>query len=163
MKAEYIYSCIDHINNLSLTDEKHPLGVLTSINRNDWASLREKLVNLGNSEALNKIDSSLYCISLDDHDSNDYDDMAHNFLHGNPLNRWFDKSFQLIVTKNANAAINFEHSWGDGVAVLRLFTELFADVEKFEHVTTDTNIDNVKGMPKELIQKLGKLLRQNIS
>ena len=43
------------------------------------------------------------------------------------LHRWFDKSFQLIVTRGGHAAINFEHSWGDGVAVLRLFNELYKD------------------------------------
>lgn len=26
--------------------------------------------------------------------------------------------------RNGNAAINFEHSWGDGVAVLRFFNEV---------------------------------------
>ena len=44
--------------------------------------------------------------------------------------RWFDKSFNLIVTKNGLSAINFEHSWGDGVAVLRFFNELY------RHTTT---------------------------
>ena len=41
--------------------------------------------------------------------------------------RWFDKSFQIIVCRNAMSAINFEHAWGDGVAVLRLFNELFKE------------------------------------
>lgn len=31
----------------------------------------------------------------------------------------------MIVTKNGLSAINFEHSWGDGVAVLRFFNELY--------------------------------------
>ena len=44
--------------------------------------------------------------------------------------RWFDKSFNLIVAKNGLSAINFEHSWGDGVAVLRFFNELY------KHTTT---------------------------
>ena len=39
-------------------------------------------------------------------------------------NRWFDKSFQLIVNSDARTALNFEHSWGDGVAVLRLMNEV---------------------------------------
>ena len=34
---------------------------------------------------------------------------------------------QLIVTKGGHSAINFEHSWGDGVAVLRLFEEIYKD------------------------------------
>ena len=43
------------------------------------------------------------------------------------LYRWFDKSFSLLLTKNAHAAVNFEHAWGDGVAVLRYFNEVYKD------------------------------------
>ena len=31
------------------------------------------------------------------------------------------------MSGNAHAAINFEHAWGDGVAVLRYFNEVFKD------------------------------------
>lgn len=31
------------------------------------------------------------------------------------------------MSKNGLAAINFEHSWGDGVAILRLFNEIYKD------------------------------------
>ena len=41
--------------------------------------------------------------------------------------RWFDKSFSLIVDKDGRAAVNFEHSWGDGVAVLRFVNEVHKD------------------------------------
>jgi len=41
--------------------------------------------------------------------------------------RWFDKCFTLIITKKGHSAINFEHSWGDGVAVLRYMIEIFKD------------------------------------
>ena len=41
--------------------------------------------------------------------------------------RWFDKSLQLIVAPGGHAAVNFEHSWGDGVAVLRFFNEIYMD------------------------------------
>ena len=40
------------------------------------------------------------------------------------LFRWFDKSFQLIIEGNGEAAIHFEHAWGDGVAVMRFFNEV---------------------------------------
>ena len=49
------------------------------------------------------------------------------YLHFFPFfDRWFDKSFQLILCKDGKAAINFEHAWGDGVAVLRFFNEVKA-------------------------------------
>ncbi|KHJ98986.1 Choline/Carnitine O-acyltransferase [Oesophagostomum dentatum] len=53
-------------------------------------------------------------------------------------NRWFDKSFQLIVDGNGQATINFEHSWGDGVAVLRLMEESYKDTNMHHFVTPDT-------------------------
>ena len=48
--------------------------------------------------------------------------------------RWFDKSFQVIIDKNGEGAVNFEHSWGDGVAILRYVIDMVDDVSK-NHVT----------------------------
>lgn len=83
---------------------------MTSENRDVWADLRNKLIDLGNEEALNAIDSSLYCIALDDTETNDPDDLSSNFLYGNSKNRWFDKNHTVIVNKDGNAGLNFEHS-----------------------------------------------------
>lgn len=43
------------------------------------------------------------------------------------LCRWYDKCFSLIVEPNGEAAVNFEHSWGDGVAVMSYFNAIFND------------------------------------
>lgn len=32
-------------------------------------------------------------------------------IHGRGNDRWFDKSFCLVVTKSANIGANVEHSW----------------------------------------------------
>jgi len=105
----------------------HPLGVLTSENRDVWAGLREKLVAAGNGEALRAVDSALFCLCLDDEDMRDHIHTSHNMLHGDGRNRWYDKSFSVVVARDGQAAINFEHSWGDGVAVLRFQNEVFRD------------------------------------
>ncbi len=76
------------------------------------------------------------------------------FLHGSGTDRWLDKSFQLILASNGQVsvclcvrallraagsishhsfslhtntqtALNFEHSWGDGVAVMRFVNEVY--------------------------------------
>ncbi|XP_069378643.1 carnitine O-palmitoyltransferase 2, mitochondrial [Paralichthys olivaceus] len=104
-----------------------PLGVLTSENRDVWAGLRERLIAAGNAEKLNLIDSAIFCLCLDDETMRDHIDISHNMLHGDGCNRWYDKSFSIILTKDGQAAINFEHSWGDGVAVLRFQNEIFKD------------------------------------
>lgn len=50
--------------------------------------------------------------------------------------RWFDKSLSVIVTKDGTTAINFEHSWGDGVAVLRFFNEIYNEITKSPFINT---------------------------
>ena len=39
--------------------------------------------------------------------------------------RWFDKSISYIVTPSGRTALNFEHAWGDGVAVMRLVNDVY--------------------------------------
>ena len=55
---------------------------------------------------------------------------------GSARDRWFDKSFQLIVSQDGEAAINFEHAWGDGIAVVRFANEVhdFVSSPAFEFV-----------------------------
>ncbi|KAM6218160.1 carnitine O-palmitoyltransferase 2, mitochondrial [Rhynchocyon petersi] len=100
---------------------------LPSENRDVWAELRQKLVSDGNAETLSKVDSAAFCLCLDDFPIKDLVHMSHSMLHGDGTNRWFDKSFNLIITEDGTAAVHFEHSWGDGVAVLRFFNEVFKD------------------------------------
>lgn len=104
-----------------------PLGVLTSENRDTWTGLRQKLLDAGNGEALQLVDTALFCLCLDEEVLRDHIHISHNMLHGDGCNRWYDKSFSVILAKDGQAAINFEHSWGDGVAVLRFQNEVFKD------------------------------------
>lgn len=67
--------------------------------------------------------------------------------------RWFDKSFSLIISKDGLAAVNFEHSWGDGVAVLRYIKDVFTDVNSNPYTCSTTAASNVS--PGNFIQKLG--------
>ena len=78
--------------------ESSGIGVFTSDDRDRWTELRRHLENnLGNSENLEKIDSALFAICLDDdwtHNEEKQDDSVRNLVSGiDPANRWFDKSF----------------------------------------------------------------------
>lgn len=112
-----------------------PLAYLTSENRDVWAELRQKLESGGNEEALRKVDSAVFCLCLDDFPIKDLVHLSHNMLHGDGSNRWFDKSFNLIIAKDGTAAVHFEHAWGDGVAVLRFFNEVFKDSTQAPAIT----------------------------
>lgn len=127
VKPAEIQSHLKHIMSDLTPAAAFPIGVLTSENRDVWAGLREKLLSAGNREVLGLIDSALFCLCLDDEAMRDHIHISHNMLHGDGCNRWYDKSFSIILTKDGQAAINFEHSWGDGVAVLRVQNEIFKD------------------------------------
>ena len=92
--------------------------------------------NAENRENFHLLDSAAFLICLDDIEFNgDIPQTCHNFLHGNHpespnLNRWFDKSFSIMITKDGEAAINFEHSWADGVTLLRFFADTINDSTK---------------------------------
>ncbi|XP_071760291.2 carnitine O-palmitoyltransferase 2, mitochondrial-like [Centroberyx gerrardi] len=122
-----IQSHLKYILSDSTPAPAFPLGVLTSENRDVWAGLRDKLLAAGNGEALQIVDSALFCLCLDDESMRDHSHIAHNMLHGDGCNRWYDKSFSIILTKDGQASINFEHSWGNGVTVLRFQNEIFKD------------------------------------
>lgn len=62
--------------------------------------------------------------------------------------RWFDKSISLQISQDGYAAVNFEHAWGDGVAVLRFVQDIYKDSKENPFVTPSTkpyddNIQNV--------------------
>ncbi|XP_051950512.1 carnitine O-palmitoyltransferase 2, mitochondrial-like [Xyrauchen texanus] len=142
-----------------------PLGVLTSENRNTWAGLRQKLLDSGNGEALNLVDTALFCLCLDEEDMRDHIHISHNMLHGDGCNRWYDKSFSIILAKDGQAAINFEHSWGDGVAVLRFQNEVFKDTTEKPLVgpgSPPASVDSASAV-KQLEFKLNAELEAGIS
>lgn len=64
----------------------HSLGYLTSMNRDDWAAIREE-VCLHNSEQLNAIDSALFVLCLDDSEPTDAESLSHAMLHNYGANR----------------------------------------------------------------------------
>uniref|UniRef100_A0A1B0D7K2 Choline/carnitine acyltransferase domain-containing protein n=1 Tax=Phlebotomus papatasi TaxID=29031 RepID=A0A1B0D7K2_PHLPP len=120
---------------------QHPLGIMTTQNRNQWAQFRQHLEGLSerNRRNLQLLDSGILCVCLDDisYSPEDVTCRVRDYLFSNASNRWFDKSLSVTVSKDTRAAITFEHSWGDGVAVLRYFNELYKELSTQPIVTDD--------------------------
>uniref|UniRef100_A0A1I8QD12 Choline/carnitine acyltransferase domain-containing protein n=1 Tax=Stomoxys calcitrans TaxID=35570 RepID=A0A1I8QD12_STOCA len=121
-----------------------PLGVLTSSERNQWARVRQHMIksSINNELLTQQIDTALFCICLDTAEDPVYSESDpipafKSMLAGKATNRWFDKSLSMLLTADGTAAINFEHSWGDGVAVLRYFNEVFKETMNRPFVSTD--------------------------
>ncbi|EDW93877.1 carnitine O-palmitoyltransferase 2, mitochondrial [Drosophila yakuba] len=122
-----------------------PLGALTSGQRDEWAKTRQQFVsNSKNADLLEReVDAALFCVCLDGDEDGVFDEnrqepLLKHLLAGKAQNRWFDKSISLLISADGTTAINFEHSWGDGVAVLRYFNELYKDTLKQPFVSTET-------------------------
>ena len=106
------------------------LSWCTTSNRDDWAAARDSL-DASTLQALAKLESAACLVCLDDCEAHTTRDMGHLLLHGqasatpnSPINRWFDKSLQYIVTKNGKAGLNGEHSMMDGMPVVTLADKL---------------------------------------
>jgi len=103
-----------------------PVAALTSTDRDTWADARvELLLNQVNERSLHLADSALFALSLDDMSPLSLVDVSRSMLVGDGKNRWFDKSFNLVVFSNGKAGLSWEHSWGDGIAILTLFEKLY--------------------------------------
>ena len=121
------------------------LGALTAADRKHWARTRKDFFSRGvNKTSLHCIEKAAFVVVLDDvecdydaklmenvlklaprnsEDAADYaklDAMATRALHGTGTDRWYDKSFNMVVTKNGKLLWNVEHSWGDAAVSAHL-------------------------------------------
>ncbi|KAF7248941.1 hypothetical protein EG68_08700 [Paragonimus skrjabini miyazakii] len=138
------------------------LGVITTMDRDQAYAVRKRLIALGNRANLDLIDSALLALVLDDEPQMDIKSTLLNFLTGPAESRWFDKSLSLLIDRTGCAAINFEHSWGDGVAVVRLSQDMFEQSEKEPVVSPDDLIDGAKKLPESTVQRLEWLVDDHL-
>lgn len=71
-----------------------------------------------------------------------------------PFPRWFDKSFSLIFTADGQLALNFEHAWGDGVAVMSYFNEIVKDLADRPYIHPDSKPAPIDA--SQYVKRLGK-------
>ncbi|KAH9508189.1 Carnitine O-palmitoyltransferase 2, mitochondrial [Bulinus truncatus] len=147
---------------------EHPVSALTTEHRDVWSRARIQLINADprNETKLRVIESAIFALCLDDDQPDDPNGISRKFLYGDGINRWFDKSFQLIITKGGTAAVNFEHSWGDGVAVLRYFKEVFSDSIQNSLVHPDTKASAAANSDKKVQRldfRLDPYIKENIN
>ncbi|KAF1326975.1 Choline/carnitine o-acyltransferase, partial [Globisporangium splendens] len=103
------------------------LAALTAAGRIEWAENREKFFSEGiNKRSLELIESAVFVVVLQDNLPSDWTAMGKDMIHGSGGNRWFDKSFNLVVYNNGVSAINAEHAWADAPVL----------AHAWEHVST---------------------------
>ncbi|XP_032341391.1 carnitine O-palmitoyltransferase 1, brain isoform isoform X2 [Camelus ferus] len=103
----------------SCPHEEH-LAALTAAPRDMWAQVRRSLKTQAE-EALEAVEGAAFFVSLDSEPAGvsredpaaSLDAYAHALLAGRGYDRWFDKSFSLIVFSNGRLGLSVEHSWAD--------------------------------------------------
>ncbi|GLY68043.1 choline/carnitine O-acyltransferase [Amycolatopsis taiwanensis] len=110
-------------------DPTAAVGHFTTKARADWASNRQALLAAGNAEALDTIETALFCLCLEDFAPADTQEACDKLLHGDSGNRWFDKAVSFIVFGDGTAGINVEHCELDGTTILA-FTDAVLSEER---------------------------------
>ncbi|MCT2581503.1 choline/carnitine O-acyltransferase [Actinophytocola gossypii] len=101
-----------------LDDPATSPGHLTTMARADWADARQAMLDAGNVAALADVESALFCLCLEDVAPAGTKEACDQLLYGNSGNRWYDKSFSLVVFADGTAGINVEHCGLDGTTIL---------------------------------------------
>ncbi|XP_073185144.1 carnitine O-palmitoyltransferase 1, muscle isoform isoform X2 [Lepidochelys kempii] len=94
-----------------------------------WAEARARFFSQGkNKVSLDAIERAAFFLALDEEaqgyerDREDsMDRYGKSLLHGRCYDRWFDKSFTLVVYKNGKVGTNAEHSWADAPIIGHLW------------------------------------------
>ncbi|KAM6926356.1 carnitine O-palmitoyltransferase 1, liver isoform 1-T2 [Lycodopsis pacificus] len=111
------------------------LAALTAGDRTPWANARETYFGRGkNKQSLDAIEKAAFFVTLDDTEQRydednpvkSLDSYAKSLLHGKCYDRWFDKSFNLIVFKNGTMGLNAEHSWADAPIIGHLWEHVLS-------------------------------------
>ncbi|KAK5902529.1 hypothetical protein CesoFtcFv8_007773 [Champsocephalus esox] len=111
------------------------LAALTAGDRTPWAKARETYFSRGkNKQALDVIEKAAFFVTLDETEQRydeanpvkSLDSYAKSLLHGKCYDRWFDKSFNLIVFKNGTMGLNAEHSWADAPIIGHLWEHVLS-------------------------------------
>ncbi|XP_023221857.1 choline O-acetyltransferase-like [Centruroides sculpturatus] len=155
-----------------------PVGILTALNRKQWASIRERMIeNKNNKESIQIIENCLFVVCMDESNENLWKptrwdsiskermgQMANHILHGNKSehstgNRWFDKFIQFIVTKNGVNGIVIERSVSEGITVLRFCEEFLDFVRKDQPKRSSDDLLRVKRLIWDLNKPLEKEIR----
>ncbi|ODQ63496.1 acyltransferase ChoActase/COT/CPT [Nadsonia fulvescens var. elongata DSM 6958] len=98
------------------------IGSLTSENRDKWVEFRANLIaaDAHNGFALKTIEASSFVVCLDEQKPVTFEERAHQYWHGDGINRFYDKPLQFIICDNGTSGFMGEHSMMDGTPTHRI-------------------------------------------
>ncbi|XP_077987030.1 carnitine O-acetyltransferase-like [Glandiceps talaboti] len=141
LRVNELYAQLVKVVNMS-SKSSDPVGILTTENRDTWFKVNKKLTQLGASNAhiVETITRSLFILCLDEPINGPHQHrlsaLANQILHGggshaNSGNRWYDKTLQLIVSRDGNCGLVFEHAWLEGPPVATLLDNVLIFINNY--------------------------------
>ncbi|CAF0820364.1 unnamed protein product [Adineta steineri] len=166
LPAEQIAAMMKYLSeDLNEDENQYPFGYFTADKRDRWATIRTQIETLSehNKQMFKEIDSSIMVVCLDEDDLSKLersrskqqlaDYVSGRYLCYNAVNRWYDKSFNMIMLSDGTLGLHCEHSWGDGVALLRFCNDIDKDANENNKITS-SNYQTIQSSTNNCIEKL---------
>ena len=115
--------------------DEPPLSTLTALERDCWAEDREAMQNDDpiNAASLLEVESALFHLTLHEASPATKEEAATLCHGGDGRNKWFDKSFNIILFENGKGGLNAEHTAVDAMTLVSIFSEANARIAKHVH------------------------------
>ncbi|XP_043116694.1 peroxisomal carnitine O-octanoyltransferase isoform X2 [Puntigrus tetrazona] len=158
----YIKECCDG------EPEGDGVSALTTEERTRWAKARDYLISIDpvNKTILETIQSSLFVLALDDAQPystpENYTQMTHLALTGDPTIRWGDKSYNLICFSNGTFASNCDHAPYDAMVLVSNGYYVDQKLRACGGVWKGSEVVREMPVPEELIFTVDERVRRDI-
>lgn len=146
-----------------LAGSQPPIGILTAQHRDTWTDVRTSLLRSPLvAESLKVIEQAAFVLNLDHFNPTTQDNTCATLLHGGSYphhasaNRYFDKSFNVVVFPDGRTGLVGEHSGIDGyptTVITDMVWEMTADPSKIAEISGNGDFADVKLVPE------GRLLK----
>jgi len=126
------------------------IGALTTATRKEAALTRQELeVNEVNRKNLEAIDQAIFVLCIDPTPAT-IDDWHRSLLLSEGNNRYFDKSFQLILSESLDIGFNAEHTGADATPWFHFMEQLHQTLQK----SREAEPDHSKPVGEPIVEKL---------
>ncbi|KTG02260.1 hypothetical protein cypCar_00004486 [Cyprinus carpio] len=159
----YIKECCDG------EPEGDGVSALTNEERTRWAKAREYLISIDpvNKNILETIQSSLFVLALDDakpySTPENYTQLTHLALTGDPTIRWGDKSYNLICFSNGTFASNCDHAPYDAMVLVSNGYYVDQKLRACGGVWKGSEVVREMPVPEELIFTVDERVKRDIA
>ncbi|BFZ02222.1 hypothetical protein BsWGS_05261 [Bradybaena similaris] len=149
-----LQSQMQKIKDRSLTlGQAQGVNYLTSEERTTWAESRSRLIALSphNYGILEKIQSSVVDVWLEDGEATDATDLMNKALFGSGDNRWWDKGLSSGMYENGLCVSNADHTPAEGVMMVYVCQYVLAKLQENNGIWQGST--NIRSLPEpELLE-----------